>query len=415
MKRSFLVVLMLTLACSALAVTPGTDLYLPSVGHAQGSCPGGICSQWRSDAWVFNPDTTKPAAVTIYFLQRGESNPTPTTVGPITIAPGETKELVDLVLNTFGKNGYGALRFVSDNPVLVTGRVYDENVVTNKGAGTAGQFFAGLPAQQAIASGQSTEIIGLAQDSAGVWRTNFGFVETTGNAASVLVELIAGDATVLATWTPGGADAVGGYGAQQFSITKIPNAPPGVNLRLRVSVTSGSGKVLAFGSRVDNRTGDPSTVEMLMTPATSNCPAIPTSGLFDGTVLAQDGVAPNGGVRLVVGETAITSLAVLSGVPCPSDSTGVLVDFSSANLVLDATGHFATTLAAQAYAAGDGSTAFSTVWTISGGRNADGSFSGTLTSVTSGGTNKAEFNYAQCNGTTSDRAWHAGFMGSGGT
>ena len=415
MKRRVLATVLLTSATATMAVTPGTELYLPSVGHAQGSCPGGVCSQWRSDVWVFNPHAADPATLTIHFLQRGASNPMPAAAGPFTIAAGETLELVDIVLRTFGKSGYGALRIVSDIPVVVTGRTYDENVVTNKGTGTAGQFFAGLRAEQAIGNGESTDLIGLAQDAAGFWRSNFGFVETTGGAATVVVELIDGKGAPLATWTPSGTDVAGGYAAQQFSVVKIPGAPQGFNQRLRVRVTNGSGKVLAFASRVDNRTGDPSTVEMLTEPASGGGTGVPTTGLFEGVVLKQDGAAPNGGVRLVVGESAITSLAVLSGVPCPSDDVGVLVDFSGSGLGLDAAGHFATTLTAVAYAAGNGSAAFSTVWTITGGRNLDGSFSGTLTSVTSGGTNRPEFNYAQCNGTVVDRAWRASFTGTGGS
>jgi hypothetical protein len=413
MRKSIIVVLSLTIATAALAVTPGTELYLPSVGHAQGSCQSGVCAQWRSDAWVFNPDATKAAKVTIYFLQRGESNPTPAVAGPLTIAPGETKELADVVLATFGKEGYGALRFLSDNPVFVTGRIYDENVVTSKGAGTAGQFFAGLPATQAIGAGQATDVVGLAQDAQGVWRSNFGFVETTGKAVTVAVELLDSKGVLLASWIPGGSEALGGYGAQQFAISKIPSAPQGVNQRVRVRATAGSGKLLAFASRIDNRTGDPSTVEMTMAAPTGGSVVIKKTGLFDGAVLKQDGVAPNGGVRLVVGEEAVTSFAVLSGIPCPTDDAGVLVDFSGSNLALDATGSFTTTLAAQAYAAGDGTTAFSTVWTISGHRNADGSLAGTISSVTSGGTNKPEFNYAQCNGTVSNRVWRAGYTGAG--
>ena len=41
-------------APASFAVAPATDLYLPSVGHAQGACPGGVCSQWRTDVgWPY--------------------------------------------------------------------------------------------------------------------------------------------------------------------------------------------------------------------------------------------------------------------------------------------------------------------------------------------------------------------------
>lgn len=411
MKRCSSFFLLMLLASAGLAVTPGKELFLPSVSHAQGSCPGGICSQWRSDVWIFNPDQAKAANVTIYLLERAETNPAPAQAGPFTIAPGQTKELLDVVLGTFGKEVNGALRVVSDIPVLVTGRVFDDNVVTNKGTGTAGQFFAGIPAELAIGNGGVTDIIGLAQDTDSRWRSNFGFVETTGKAVTLTLDLMDAGGATLKTWTPAGADAIGALGVRQFNLSKLLTPPPGLNLRLRVRVTGGNGKVLAFGSRLDNRTGDPSTVEMSMTPPATECPGVPTAGPFEGVVLKADGTSLNGSVHLTVGSTAITSLAVLSGVPCPADETGVLVDVSGADIALDATGHFSVTLPAQAYAAADGTTAFSTVWTVAGGRNADGSLSGTLQSVTSGGTNKTDFNYAQCNGTVSGRAWRVRYAG----
>ena len=61
-------------AASALAVAPATDVYLASVGHGQGACVDGICSEWATDAWIYNPSSTS-ATVTIAFLPRGGANP----------------------------------------------------------------------------------------------------------------------------------------------------------------------------------------------------------------------------------------------------------------------------------------------------------------------------------------------------
>ncbi len=240
---------------TVVGVDPATQAFLPSVGHGQGQCPGGICAQWRSDAWVFNPGAG-PAAVQITYLRRDSVN----TAAPsrsIVVAPGETRELADIVLSLFGLDeSYGALRFSSSVPVAVTGQVYDENVVTSKGAGTAGQFFAGQPAAVAVAAGESADLVGLAQDAGNVWRSSFGFVETTGASATVEVQKIAADGVVLASKSY----TVQGSEARQLAFSDLVGEL-GENRRLRVRVVAGAGKIIAFGSRIDNRTGDPSTVE----------------------------------------------------------------------------------------------------------------------------------------------------------
>ncbi len=262
MKRALLVTFGLALASSAWAVLPGTDSYLVSVGHGQGQCPGGVCSEWRTTAWVFNPSTTQGATVQVSFLARDTANTSPPTQS-LSLAPGATAELDDVILTLFGLDGaFGALRFTSDLPVVVTGRIYDANVETAKNnctaVGTAGQFFAGQPAGAAIGNNEFVDLPGLAQDGSGVWRSNFGFVETTGNACTVQATRL--DSTGAALGNPQ-TYSVQARSQSQFSLTNV-SGPLGVNQRLRIQVVDGTGKILAFGSLIDNTTGDPSTVEM---------------------------------------------------------------------------------------------------------------------------------------------------------
>lgn len=261
MKARHLLVLPLLLpAAAAFAVLPGTDVYLPSVGRGQGVCVGNppVCAQWRTTAWMFNPSATETAVVDVAFLRRDADNRAPLTQ-QVAVVPGESRELDDLFQTLFVIDGvYGALRFTSLTPVVVTGRIYDTNVQTNKGTGTAGQFFRGAAATEAIGLGELVDLVGLAQDDAGAWRTNFGFVETAGASCTVAVQAFDEQGAPL-----GGARTfpVLPYSQRQFGIGEIQGGP-GVNRRLRVTVTDGPGKVMAFGSRIDNRTGDPSTVEM---------------------------------------------------------------------------------------------------------------------------------------------------------
>jgi len=403
--KTRLVALSLTLiATSAWAVAPGKDAYLVSVGHAQGACPGGVCSQWRTAVWIHNPSTTTTANVTMYFLERNKANTTPVQQ-TLTVAPGETKEYLDAVLSPLGVDGkYGGIRVTSDIDVVVTGRIFDENVPSTKGGtGTSGQFFAGLPPSMAIGNGSSTDILGMRQDSGttcGTFRSNFGFQEVTGNGCTVQVQKIDSTGTVLATKSY----TIEARAQRQYAITDI-GGPLGSNQRLHVTVTSGDGKVLVFGSRIDNCTGDPSTVEM-----TATLVSAPSTGLFDGVVLTSDGVLIDGGIEVVITSAGLTGFSGFSGLPCGTDS--YIVDFSataSTPIPLESDGSFS---AEATIPYNDGlTTVFTTVWTLDGTLGADGAIQGTLTSVTSGGVSSGGVDYSTCDGTV-ERDWRAGWTGT---
>jgi hypothetical protein len=400
MKIRLLSLSLALVAAQALAVAPGKDLYLVSVGHAQGACVGtpAVCSQWRTGMWIFNPSATETAHVTIYFLERNKANPTPVQAS-VTIAPLETKEYLDAVLDPLGVDGkYGGIRVTSDIDVVVTGRIYDANVPSTKGGiGTSGQFFAGLPPSVAIGNGDSSDLIGLAQDgasSSGVWRTNFGFQEVTGNSCTAQVQRLDANGNVLATKSY----TIEGRAQRQYAITDIGGAL-GLNQRLRISVTGGDGEVIVFGSRIDNKTGDPSTVEMTWTAAAAGH----ATGLFDGIVLTPDGLTVDGGVDLEITDAGLTQFNGISGLPCGTDS--YIVDFSataSTPIALGGDGSFSVQ-ATIPYTDGS-STVFTVQWTLDGTLGSDGAIHGTLTSVTSGGAG----DWATCNGTI-DRNWRAGW------
>lgn len=403
MRRVLVGLAGLLLAGAALAVTPGTELYLPSVAHFTNSTN----NMWRTDCWVYNPGT-EAANVTIYFLERGASNPAALSHGPVVVAPGQTMEFVDIILATFNRDGKaGALRFVSDREVVVTGRVYDANVRVQGQSltGSAGQFFGGLVATAAIGNGQSTDIIGLAQDAENPqhWRSNFGFVEVTGNEATVKVEQLDSAGVVQATKTY--ATQIKGYGAQQYAITDIANKL-GTNQRLRVSVTAGTGKILAFGSRIDSYTADPSTVEMTMAVQG----AVHTTGRFDGTVLVTDasGERVDGGITLTLTSSSVTDYFGVAGILC--DSIPYTLDFSpdaglSAAITNDS---FTAPAVAITYEDTPGHSIFTTTWTLSGTRSNDGVWTGTVTSVTTGGSGST---WGGCNGTV-QHSWQAAWTGN---
>ncbi len=392
LMKNLLASLVVVLAATpVMAVFPGTDLYLPSIAHGQGQCPDGVCAQWRSDVWIYNPSPTS-VDVELCFLQRGQENLSPASQS-LTVAAGETRELTDVVAILFNLDeGYGALRVTSDVAVVVTGRVYDSNVQTSGGTGSAGQFCGGLPAASAIGAGQSTELIGLAEDSEDLLRSNFGLVEVSGSAATVAVSRCDGAGTVLATRTY----ELRGREAIQKSVGDV-GGPPGSNQRLTVEVTAGSGRVLAFASRLDNRTGDPSTVEMVI-PATLGNVRV---GTFEGTVTTASGLI-DGAIELTISEQGMTAFAGVAGISCGTVGDFV-VDFSAHPEVpvAVADGSFVATVTIP-YGDGD-PPLFTTEWTLSGVFGDDQSFGGSLDSATTGGSG----DWAQCNAAVV-RSWQAG-------
>jgi hypothetical protein len=278
---------------------------------------------------------------------------------------------------------------------VVTGRIYDSNVQTNLGVGTAGQFFAALPAAAAIAAGESTQLVGLSQNAAdGSWRCNFGVVETGSGPASVEVRLYDGDGGDGTTvWS---RDLVP-HQVQQVSLWSTAGAV-GSNQRLEVRVTGGTGRVLAFASLIDNRTGDPSTVEMV-TQRTS----APTTGIFSGVVWTPEGLRVDGGIELRVDEDGLVAFSGLAGIPCGEDLFSV--DFFTAPvnpINIGADGSFSAQLSVTY---NDGSIPlFSVDWQLEGNRSHNGVLSGTLTAEVS----DAVGGWAVCEG-SSERLWSAGW------
>jgi len=267
-RQSFVTLLCVLMAGTALAVMPGTDLFVPAVAHAQGF--GGV--QWRADLWILNPSTSQSAVVTVYLLLR-QPNPSPASQS-VTVGPGETAYFNDVVgAGLFGQSdASGGLRVTSNVPVVVTAESYNANVTTTKGTGTSGQFFGGVPAALAVGAGDATDVIGLDQDAAsdtGKFRSNLALVETTGGASTVdfVLDRFDSDGALVGSWACDGTNPacapLGPWEVRQLNLVLSTFAPPlGTNQRVKVRVTGGSGRLIAAGSRIDNVTGDPSTVEM---------------------------------------------------------------------------------------------------------------------------------------------------------
>ncbi len=316
MRRSILHVVLAvavtaTLAASeAWAVFAGTEVFLPSVGRR----PGAAGSQWYTTVWVYNPN---PAAVnlTFYLLERDRDNSAPLIYND-TLPAGDVRRYDNAIWTMFAREVFGALRIVATDKVIVNSRIY------SVGAGGAqkdsvGQFFAAVPAAFAIGPGQRTQILGVWETSpsdTSEFRYNFGFVETTGANATVTVTVY--DETGASI----GANTYNlrPYEQKQFRFpTEFPSLST-TNARLQAEVTSGTGKVVVFGSGVANASNDPSTFEMsfddtLLGAGGLTAVAHDATLTGDGTPASPLGLANNAVTSAKIADGAVTSAKIADG------------------------------------------------------------------------------------------------------
>lgn len=221
-----------------------TRYVVPGIIYADG------LAKWRSDLRVFNAAETAANATITFFPA---SNPAAPMSKEITIPPGEILALDNVLRNFFGINDASGS---ATGSILVTTPLASSIVATartyaDSDAGTYGLFAPGVTPEESVGRGErSLHLLQLEQSAD--YRTNIGLVETSGRPASVEISLIQPD-----------VKATGKYivdlpanGFIQFPMSAFQVNSAVYNARVAVRVTSGSGRVSAYGSVVDNRTND---------------------------------------------------------------------------------------------------------------------------------------------------------------
>ncbi|MCX7896182.1 MAG: hypothetical protein N2447_09585, partial [Thermoanaerobaculum sp.] len=264
-------------------------------------------------------------------------------------------------------------------------------IYTVAGTATTGQFFAGLPAAAALAAGQTTDIQGVEESSA--FRTNVGWVEVTGNPCSIQVQRVDGNGVVLASQTFN----VQPYAVEQRGSILNQLGGPGANQRLRISVVSGTGKILAFGSRLDNASNDPSTIEMRTQTLVDR-----SRGTYGG-FFASSGVV-TGGLSFQLTSGGVLGFQATGMVDCGGVPYTLDLGPNQTAVALDSQNTFTLALTHDYF---DGSTKVLTVaWTVSGTVTSSGTSTGALTGQVTFKASQAPWN--SCVGLT--QPWEAGWV-----
>jgi CSLREA domain-containing protein len=237
-------------ACDIGAYEAGTEpsdgysyaYWVPVAAHLDGANG----SKWRTTVGTFN---RSPSQAELELVLRTHNASFAVTAA---VAGSGQGMFHDVAAQLGIDNDKGTLEIRSDRPLIVTSRTYNQSA-----EGTFGQYLGGTTADEGLRSGERGTLPQLTQSAA--YRCNLGFANLGSAAAAVEVVLYDGGGSEVGALSvvldpgrlhqedriyervAGRGDIDGGYAT--------------------ITVTSGSG-VVAYGSVIDNGTGDATTIPM---------------------------------------------------------------------------------------------------------------------------------------------------------
>lgn len=221
------------------------DKIIPAAAHA----PGANATFFQTDVRIVNLAST-PATVEITWLPSNTDNSTASKAS-VTIGPRATHAIDDAVLKLFAvTNGGGALRLTSASDFAASSRTY----TTSSSSGCSGTFGQYIAAIDSSATSKRSVIpnVRTSSDPTKGFRTNIGVVNLSATTASVTLRLRDSGGALIATSQLG----VLPFGHTQNSVTALFNSTTLTNDNLFVEVDA-STDVIAYGSVIDNQSGDP--------------------------------------------------------------------------------------------------------------------------------------------------------------
>lgn len=212
-------------------------------------------NNFHSDLRIFNGGAVT-ARVTATYYPQNNGTPVPAPGGAISIAAGETKAYDNVLPSLFNvSNSGGSIVLTADSiaALVATARTYSNA----PGGGTFGQFIPGVTSAEGVGLGERPlQILQLEQSNR--FRSNIGLSELSGNTAHVVLSLYVPDAKQVAIVEQ---DLAPNQFLQLGSLFRSVYGEQNIyNGRVTVEVTSGQGRVAAYGSVIDNRSSDPTYV-----------------------------------------------------------------------------------------------------------------------------------------------------------
>ena len=166
--------------------------------------------------------------------------------------PAGSQSILTDVVGQLNATGSGAIELLSDQPLMVTSRTYNQSP-----SGTFGQDYATVAADKLLGANQVAWLPHLVENAG--YRTNIGLTNTGTAAASVTVDLYNGAGSKLASYPVALNPGEFKQETQPFKNKAGQSAMD--RGYAKVTVTAGSG-VVANASLIDNATNDPTTIAM---------------------------------------------------------------------------------------------------------------------------------------------------------
>ncbi len=226
--------------------TPAGSLIIPAIVHAHGANG----AEYRTDLFLFNPD---PVSRILSVSATPWDQPESKRYIRVTLAPGESRRVADVLFTLFGWSGVAQLYIESGFPtggVLVTSRTY----AAREDGSTYGMALPPLRASQTATPGETLEILG--PTGAPTLRTNLALVQLSryiGGPPGVRVQILDETGNVLDSFDQ---PVPAGNGLQLndlFRARGLGNGPKAALIRL----TPSSGILAAYATTIDNATNDP--------------------------------------------------------------------------------------------------------------------------------------------------------------
>ena len=287
------------------------SVVIPVVAHGQGANG----SMWRSDVRIYNPSPDTTATARLYFVPSSEDGTQVYRQSELVLPQNTVLDLPDVLARRFAAAApRGSLILQTAAPgLIVTSRTF----TGDEASGSYGQYIGSVLPAHLTALGESP--LAIAELASGAdFRTNLGLTEVAGDSATVTVTRVDGAAG-------GSLGAPSTFIVPPFSNLQVPTVlGPGVSSGYAlVEVSAGAGRVTAYASLVDNRTGDavfvpsvrPTALDRVMIPVVARQPG-------------RNGTQWRSALQLVnLGPTAITldlRLRPRDDAPPPAAATATL-------------------------------------------------------------------------------------------
>jgi hypothetical protein len=219
-----------------------TDQWVAAAAHVSGE----FGSEWRTDLGLLN---LSGGGVVVEIFLRTDAGETVTD--EVSLMDGEQRVLED-VAGQLGVEGTGSIRVTSDGPILVTSRTHSIG-----GGGTYGQFLDGYRTLDTAGNGDRVWLTQLQQNE--LFRSNIGVMNTGPEEARVLITMFDHDGTELTSRRR--TIAQGGRLQLQEPLLQLAGRDDLTAAYASIEVEQGD-DIIAYGSVIDNRTNDPTTIPM---------------------------------------------------------------------------------------------------------------------------------------------------------